>query len=488
MIPILYPADEQDFTSNGIGRLRDTISCLCVEERNSIYEVDFEYPVDGAHFDDIQCGRIIGVRHDDSNDVQPFDIVGYSKPIDGIVTFHAVHVSYRQRGIITQAANVTSLATAFSCLTDPTTVYPSNPFSYWTDKTSSGFCAAFDATPRSVKSLLGGVEGSILDTYGGEYEWDRFTVKLHSQRGTQRDLTIRYGVNMLDYVDDTDYSQTYSSIKPYWRGQDDNGGETVIYGDPVYLNQATYNGRNDCVAMDLTDKFETEPTATQLEDEAQRILETGTTLPKQTIKVDFVRLQDYGEFSDLQSLLECKLCDTINVVFPKYQMQGAFKIVKTTFDVLRGKYVSMELGNLSTTLSEALGLTGETPNSASVNPTAIVIDQGGTGASNTWNYRKWSDGTLECWARMYINSMNISSTAGQLKYATVSITDANYPIAFTTYPTVQITGQVTNGNGWVVGNNSNYSQTTVGGLFAYAPTSQSNVGVTVNIYAIGKWQ
>ena len=97
MIPILYEKDEMFFNNNGLGRLRDCISCIVAEERNGIYECDFESPVNGAHFDEIQLGRIIGVEHDDTDDIQPFDIVSFTKPIDGIVTFHCVHISYRLR-------------------------------------------------------------------------------------------------------------------------------------------------------------------------------------------------------------------------------------------------------------------------------------------------------------------------------------------------------------------------------------------------------
>ena len=108
MYPILFEKNETSFSSNGLGRLRDCISCVVTEERNGIYECDFEYPVDGARYEDIICGRIIGVTHDDSDDLQPFDIVSYTKPIDGIVTFHAVHISYRQSGLTVRGTNINS--------------------------------------------------------------------------------------------------------------------------------------------------------------------------------------------------------------------------------------------------------------------------------------------------------------------------------------------------------------------------------------------
>ena len=118
-----------------------------------------------------------------------------------------------------------------------------------------------------------------------------------------------------------------------------------------------------------------------------------------------------------------------------------------------------------------------------------IVDSGGTGANNTWNYRKWSDGTLECWARFYTSSMNITSGTGQLKYAAFSISNPNYPIAFVdAYPTVQVSGNVTNGNGWAVMDNKTYSLTGIGTIYMYSPVNVSSAGVTVNVYAIGKWE
>lgn len=486
MIPILYESTETSFSSNGLGRLRDCITCTVTEERNGVYECEFEYPVDGANFDLIQCGRIIGVTHDDNGDVQPFDIVSYSKPISGVVSFHAVHISYRMSGMVARGTNINSLADAFAMLED---AKPDNPFTYEADFASTAYMASADGVPRSVRQYLGGIEGSILDAYGGEYEFSRFRVILHDNRGSDRDFTIRYGVNLLDYKDDTDYSETYTSCIPYWKGND-NGSDVLVIGDRVDMTGASYNSRNVCAALDLSDKFENKPAKAELQNLALSLMNSRqTNLPQTTINVDFVRLQDLG-YEGLDNLLRCSLCDTIKVEFPRYGMSGRFKIVKVVWDVLAGKYESMELGALSTSLADALGISNGLGGSSSSETDQIdyVIEEQGNGANNTWNYRKWDSGLLECWARFYINSMNISSTTGQLRYGAVTISNRNYPVAFTTNPTVTVSGNVTNGNGWVVMNNTNYSATQVGGMYAYAPTSQSGVGVTVNIYAIGRWK
>ena len=350
MIPILYEKTETAFVSNGLGRLRDCVTCTVTEERNGIYELDFEYPTTGQHFDEIQIGRIVAVEHDDSGDVQPFDIVGYEKPIEGVVTFHCTHISYRQSYMTVTGSNISSLANAFTRLKNYAS--PSNPFTYWTDKSSTGYVGAFDGVPKSVRSILGGVEGSLLDTYGGEYEWDKFTVKLWSARGQYRDFAIRYGVNMMDYLDETDSSECYSSIIPYW-----TDGTTTVVGDKQTSSNRPPSGRDACIPMDVSEKFEDQPTKAQVNSMGASILNSGQSwLPSQNITVSFVRLQDTEEYIQFANLLRCGLCDTIKVIFPDYNSSGTFKIVRTVWDVLEERYEEMELGDLSVSLSEALGI------------------------------------------------------------------------------------------------------------------------------------
>lgn len=412
MIPILYDTDEISFTSNGLGRLRDCISCICSEERNGIYECDFEYPVTGRHFDLLKCGRIIGVTHEDSSDIQPFDIVSYSRPIDGVVTFHAVHISYRQSYLTVKTTKgVNSLAGALTMLG---TAEPSNPFSYQTDITSSAYLACSDGTPRSVRQILGGIEGSILDTYGGEYEWNRWTVNLHQSRGVYRDFAIRYGVNMSEFNDETDSSEVYSSCIPYW-----TNGEEFVIGDRVDSAAQTPTGRGECIPLDVSEKFESKPTKAQVEAQAALML-TNTNLPKQTISVSFVRVQDLG-YEELKNLYKCKLCDSIKVIFPGYNMSGRFKIVKTEWNVLEDRYETMELGSLSTSLSEALGIENKLDSSARAADFGIEDYITSTGTSGNWKYVKYNSGRIEAWYSSTFSSTFTSANFGAYRGSEQSI-------------------------------------------------------------------
>lgn len=412
MVPILYESNETLFSSNGLGRLRDAISVKVVEERNGVYEADFEYPIDGANYDLIQVGRIIGITHDDSEDIQPFDIVSFTRPINGIVTFHCTHISYRQSYMTVTGTNINSLADAFTLLSN---AQPSNPFNYQTDKTSTGYLASADGVPKTVRSMLGGVEGSILDAYGGEYEWNRWTVILHNSRGTVRNFAIRYGVNMLDYNEELDSQGTYSSCVPYW-----TDGTTTIVGDRQDSGFSTVTGRGECVPLDVSEKFESQPTKAEVEAMGLSVMNSkNPMIPSQNIHVEFVRLQDLG-YEGLENLLQCKLCDTIKVVFPFYNTTGDFKIVKTVWDVLQDRYESMELGDLSVTLSEALGISSAGDRSSENRVGWEYVDNVGSTIFNS------------SWTATYDGIMVLRATAntsGSVAYWYVKDSTANFEVA-----------------------------------------------------------
>lgn len=502
-IPILYEKDETAFVSNGICRLYDAISVSVSEERNGLYECDFQYPVSGANINQIQCGRIIYTTHDDTCIPQPFDIMSYSKPINGIVTFHAVHVSYRTSGIIAQAQNINSLDDAFRAMVE--TAQPSDEmqFTFNADFESTGYMAAFDNIPRSIRQLLGGIDGSVLDTYGGEYEFDKFNITLHSARGVMRDFTVRYGVNMLDFTDDTDYQGVYTSCLPYWKGADDTGAEVVVFGQRVDSGAASYNGRNICAALDLSDKFETQPTTAQLESMAQTYMNTNQTfLPHQSIKVDFVRLQDMG-FEGFDNLLQCNLCDTIRVEFPDYSMSGVFKIVKTVWDALEERYTAMELGTLSVSLADALGISnslgsggGESSDDLNVRgdlnvggntSIAGALTVGGAvvndfvveeGTNGIWSYRKWSNGDAECWG-MFIKSVAAGAADSTSIY--------HYPFTFTALP-VSLVSIACGGADLYRGHFERSGTTAAQVRVTLINKHTSAVNFTAFVYSKGKWK
>ena len=216
MIPILYPANEQNFENNGIGRLSDAVSCAVSEERNGPFELEMEYPVDGEHYSDIALSCLILADPAPDRDAQLFRIYKITKPLNGIVTVYAEHISYQLSHIPVSPFAASGVAASLTGL--KSNAAEECPFEFWTDKTTQ---AKFEVTePASIRSRLGGNDGSILDVYGGEYEFDNYLVRLWAARGADRGVTLRYGKNITDLTQEEHISNAITGIYPYWKSED----------------------------------------------------------------------------------------------------------------------------------------------------------------------------------------------------------------------------------------------------------------------------
>lgn len=372
MKPILFDGSATNFNTNGIGVLSDCISCLVTEVRNGMYEVEFTYPITGIRYEAITAGRIVLVSHDERKDLQPFVIYRISKPISGIVTVNAHHISYQLNNVIVAPYSETSISLALNGLR--TNALTANPFTFWTDKANSG---TFDvAVPTSARTLLGGSEGSILDTFGGgEYEFDNYTVKLYAHRGSNNGVTIRYGKNLTDITAETDHENLYNAVVPYWT----NGAGTIVYGSIVSGNGGvireetwtdernvpmqdengdtlTFNASLRQVgAMDLSGDFEEAPTVAQLESRAQTILNSNTPwIPKKNIKIDFIALWQTEEYKNIAALERVRLCDTVTVQYDELGVDVTAKVIKVVWDALAERYTEVEIGEAKTSFADTI--------------------------------------------------------------------------------------------------------------------------------------
>lgn len=376
MIPILYNGDETRFINNGRGRLSDATRCQVTEERNGIYELQLDYPITGAHFEEIKQGRIIAATHDDKHDLQPFEVYRRTVPdLNGIVTFYAHHISYKLNGVTVEPFTAGSCAAALQAIKDNS--INTNPFTFWTDKTTTADFTS-DA-PRNARAMLAGEENSILDVFGsGEYEFDKFTVKLHAARGTDSDCEIRYGKNLTDLNQDIDSSGTFNAIVPFWKDSEGNilmlPEKIIVYEgiEPkiTYLTDhnliviRTETGEPievpywdvDAAPMDLSDAFEEMPTVEQLRQAAKARFESGEYwAPKENLTVDFVQLWQTEEYKDYAGLQRVSLCDTVSVYYPQVAIAAVKqKVVRVVYNVLLDRYDSIELGAVQTTLGEQI--------------------------------------------------------------------------------------------------------------------------------------
>lgn len=375
MIPILFDRSETAFTSNGVCRLIDCLSCTITEERNGIYECEFSYSVTGKNFEQIRIGRIIYATHDDTQTPQPFDIYKRSANIDGTVTFYARHIAYRLANIILKPFQASSCAEAVAGL--KTHTINTNPFTFWTDKSVTANFKLL--TPRSVWSTLGGQEGSILDVYGkGTYEFDKWTVRLHLNRGRKTDVQIRYGKNLTEFELEQEAGGPNAYV-PFWKSSE---GDTVVTvpgwvvmapdatalehlttetlevitneaGIPIDVKAPTGAGPD---ILDLSDAFEEEPTPEQLRAEAlQRLNDSKPWEPGENLRINFAALWQTPEYESVAALQRVRLCDTVSVYFPAIDYVARdVQIIKTVYNTLLERFDSMELGQPAVTLASLI--------------------------------------------------------------------------------------------------------------------------------------
>ena len=364
MIPILFDHSETAFTSNGICRLVDCIRCEVTEERNGVYECEFEYPVTGRHYDDIIIDRIIYATHDDSKIPEPFDIYKRSAPINGIVSFNAHHISYRLGNILLDPFTATSCVTALAQFNNYSMT--ENPFTFHTDKNVVG---EFSVTiPVSIKKMLGGTEGSILDVYGtGEYEYKKFRVDFWLHRGSDKGVVIRYADSLSDLKHELDYSSSYNTVVPYWANMDKTEVVTLperyVFSNsaPTISNNWTEDGTpitddggniiefmttdGKAVPLDLSDAWEEPPTEEELRAKGLDYLNNSRAwLPSENLRVDFVALWQTEDYANVAPLQTVNLCDTVTVLYPELGVNATVKVIKTVYNVLLDKYKEIELG------------------------------------------------------------------------------------------------------------------------------------------------
>lgn len=348
--PILYSATETDFSNNGFGVLSDCVSCEVTEEANGIFELDMQYPMCGIHYEDIADRSIIKAKADQFRDPQLFRVYAISKPMSGIVTVSAEHISYDLSGIPVAPFTAGSVSLALADLKN--NAVTDCPFDFWTDKDTSGTFSV--SVPSSIRSRLGGVAGSILDVYGGEYEFDNYIVKLHNSRGMNRGVSIRYGKNLTDIKQEQNCASIATGIYPYWAGDVDENTVLVELPEKIVNAPGTYNFVK-IRTVDFTESFESQPTEEELRSKAESYVKSNNIgIPNVSLTVSFAQLEQTDEYKHLKLLEQVLLFDTVNVEFPALGVSATAKAIKIVYDSLSERVKSITLGSTKANIADTI--------------------------------------------------------------------------------------------------------------------------------------
>lgn len=338
-----------DLTTQGSGTLSDAISCVVTEKRNGSYELEMQYPMRGIHFSEMELRSLILAKPNYTDDPQLFRIYKITKPLNGICTVYAEHISYDMSGYpIPAGVTATSLTSALAVLENRVSAYG---FTIAATRTAAGDFKT-DA-PASVRSWLGGKAGSILDLYGGEWHFDNFAAVLATARGTDRGVTIRYGKNLTELTQESTSANLYTAVQCYYKDSDGN----IIAGSNVSTGITLDTPR--VMIVDASQQFDRDniPTSAQLDAYAATyIQQNNLATPAVNIELDFVQLQGLSERVDL--------CDTVHIYFETLGVNATAKCIEAAWDVLKERYTKCIFGTAKNSIANTINGFIESANSS----------------------------------------------------------------------------------------------------------------------------
>lgn len=363
MSMVLFPSGATTFETQGLGSVVDAISCNVHEVLNGEYELEMQYPITGTQYGNLQNRRIIFSKHDPYSEPQPFRIYRITRPMNGIVTIYARHVSYDLSGIPVGVFDANNAQAAMQGLKNNSLV--ANPFLFETTMpTVANFSCQY---PQPCRNLLGGQEGSILDVYGGEYEWDEWTVHLQSRRGSDNGVRITYGKNLIDIEQDENIANLKTGIIPYWINSET--GE-VIYSSPQIIQAPGEFNFSSVVPVDFGEQFESQPTPQELAEAGQEyITDNKIGVPTVSIDLSFAQLEQYSLYESTEALERVRIGDTVHVFFAQLGINVSSRVVETNYDPILNRYNSVSVGSVRANIAGTIADQQQQIDDLTQNPT-----------------------------------------------------------------------------------------------------------------------
>lgn len=378
MRPILFNKNEQSFDTYGLGELNVTKGTV-TRERNGNYTLYAEIPVNDPATATLEKEMKLKADAGLRTKNQTFEISRIVKDSSNIAKIYGQHISHKLEymAVVNGRAFSGSAFTALAIWHNAT--IGDLRFDVWSDIQTTGN-GVFDISKmENARQALGGVEGSILDIYGGEYEFDNMTVRLHKQLGRTAPTVLEYGRNILSAESDETIESVYTSVLPFATYTPDKpeGDTSDSQPDPVTVTlpenyvdskyKALYAHRRIKV-VDFSSEFKSDskskdiPTPDKLRKMANDYMERNAIgKPKINTKIDYVDLAKTLDYADRAWFEELELCDIVPIYYPQIGLTDeTAKITTITYDFINERNESVEFGDIGTNVRATMqsGLAG----------------------------------------------------------------------------------------------------------------------------------
>lgn len=363
MNPVLYKADERSFRTFGLGEISDAYKVTVTRERNGNYDLYIKYPVNG-HFASV-FKEEMKIKSDAGKRTkwQTFEINRIVKNSSEHIEIYARHISMRTSDLalepIVRATKVNA-ETALRLWKE--SLVGDDVFDVSSDIQTLGNISWDVDKIGNARKALGGASGSILDVFGGEYEFDNNLIILHKQMGRKAPTVLEYGRNLLSVEEERLLDGNYTSIYPFAR-YTPSGEESheVLVTLPEHILDSPYlrlYAQRRISLVDFSSKFDDKhpPTAEKLRTLGQSYIKSNNIgAPKISTEVSYVDLSQTLDYQDFGVMEEVELCDIIPLYYPQFDITTTTeKVVKVVYDVYTDSNEEITLGAIGQSLSSSM--------------------------------------------------------------------------------------------------------------------------------------
>ncbi len=339
----IYSSDEINFSNNGLGILKDILSCVVTEELNGRYDLELEYISNGQNSEYIVENNILKVPVIGKSE-QLFRIKIIRKDIKTIKAT-AYHITYDLSGnfLYDVAPTNQSCAGAMNWILDRT----SDEHNFESMSDISKITSTRYVRKNVIEAILG-ESNSILKVWCGELDRDNFTMKILTRVGQDRGLKILYGKNLREIKWQIDTTEVVTKVLPQGR---DELILPEIYIESEFIN----NYPNPIVKkIDFSDigvDLESEPQITlevayqMLRDAVNKLYEEGLDKPKITIEIDILELSKTEQYKELYGAFETiYIGDTVSAYVPKINIDVKLRIISIQYNAIANKIEKLTIG------------------------------------------------------------------------------------------------------------------------------------------------
>ena len=366
MNPVLYKADERSFRTFGLGEISDAYKVTVTRERNGNYDLYIKYPVNGRFASIFKEEMKIKSDAGKRTKWQTFEINRIVKNSSEHIEIYARHISMRTSDLALKPVVKASKVTAEGALRLwKDNLVGDDVFDVSSDIQTIGNISWEVDKVGSARKALGGVSGSILDVFGGEYEFDNNLIILHKQMGRKAPTVLEYGRNLLSVEEERLLDGNYTSIYPFARytpnveGSEDS--HEVLVTLPEHIIDSPYlklYAQRRISLVDFSGKFDDKhpPTAEKLRTLAQSYINSNNIgAPKISTDVSYVDLSQTLDYQDFGVMEEVELCDIIPLYYPQFDITTTTeKVVKVVYDVYTDSNEEITLGTIGQSLSSSM--------------------------------------------------------------------------------------------------------------------------------------